>query len=269
MGISDLDPDAHERRPWNAGNAVGATRPLKPRDVWAIRFFPMSIDNCVIEPFKGDVFLKTWRCAIVPLDGRTLFVSQSVDRIGARDAYRVTRDRDDRDAEREQPGHDERRRLERDAIVKPVEPVAHHPPGNRPGNDIGDHDRLAELPDKQAYDVAGSRAEHLADADFLGPALRGESRQPEQSQAADDHGEQRESGKDFRASIFGLVEIAHDVVTELGFERHILRDRFPDRFDPRADGGGIALVADDQFVMALRRVLEEQGVDRRADRAEP
>lgn len=39
MGISDLDPDAHGRRPWNAGNMFGARRPLKPRDVWAIQFF--------------------------------------------------------------------------------------------------------------------------------------------------------------------------------------------------------------------------------------
>jgi hypothetical protein len=39
MGVSDLDPDAHGGRPWNAGNMVGAKRPLKPRDVWAIRFF--------------------------------------------------------------------------------------------------------------------------------------------------------------------------------------------------------------------------------------
>jgi integrase len=39
MGISDLDPDAHGRRPWNAGNMVGAKRPLKPRDVWAMRFY--------------------------------------------------------------------------------------------------------------------------------------------------------------------------------------------------------------------------------------
>jgi Phage integrase family len=39
MRISGLDPDAHGRRPWNAGNMVGAKRPLKPRDVWAIRFF--------------------------------------------------------------------------------------------------------------------------------------------------------------------------------------------------------------------------------------
>jgi integrase len=39
MGISKLDPGAHKRRPWNAGSSVGAKRPLKPRDVWAIGFF--------------------------------------------------------------------------------------------------------------------------------------------------------------------------------------------------------------------------------------
>lgn len=39
MGISDLDPGAHQRRLWNAGSFVGAKRPLKPRDVWAIRFY--------------------------------------------------------------------------------------------------------------------------------------------------------------------------------------------------------------------------------------
>lgn len=39
MGVFALDPDAQERRPWNAGNVVGAKRPIKPRDVWAIRFF--------------------------------------------------------------------------------------------------------------------------------------------------------------------------------------------------------------------------------------
>ncbi len=39
MGLSDYDPAARERRPWNAGQIVGAKRPLKPRDVWAIRFF--------------------------------------------------------------------------------------------------------------------------------------------------------------------------------------------------------------------------------------
>lgn len=39
MGHSDYDAAARERRPWNAGQMVGQKRPLKPRDIWAIRFF--------------------------------------------------------------------------------------------------------------------------------------------------------------------------------------------------------------------------------------
>ena len=39
MGHSDLDPAIHERRPWNAGQNVGPKRPLKPRDIWTIRFY--------------------------------------------------------------------------------------------------------------------------------------------------------------------------------------------------------------------------------------
>src|SRR5512139_3211088 len=39
MGYSDLDPAVHERRPWNVGKNVGPKRPLKSRDIWAIRFY--------------------------------------------------------------------------------------------------------------------------------------------------------------------------------------------------------------------------------------
>lgn len=39
MGMSEFDPAARERRDWNAGRRVGAKRPLKPRQVWAVRFF--------------------------------------------------------------------------------------------------------------------------------------------------------------------------------------------------------------------------------------
>ncbi len=39
MGISEFDPAASDRRVWNAGRQVGAKRALKPRQVWAIRFF--------------------------------------------------------------------------------------------------------------------------------------------------------------------------------------------------------------------------------------
>jgi hypothetical protein len=39
MGYSEFDPAAENRRAWNAGRKVGAKRPLKPQQVWAIRFW--------------------------------------------------------------------------------------------------------------------------------------------------------------------------------------------------------------------------------------
>lgn len=39
MGLSQYDPAVQGRRAWNAGKKVGAKRPLKPRQIWAIRFF--------------------------------------------------------------------------------------------------------------------------------------------------------------------------------------------------------------------------------------
>ena len=39
MGLSEYDPAGQGRRSWNAGRKVGAKRALKPRQIWAIRFF--------------------------------------------------------------------------------------------------------------------------------------------------------------------------------------------------------------------------------------
>ena len=39
MGMSEFDPAASDRPAWNVGRKVGAKRALKPRQVWAIRFF--------------------------------------------------------------------------------------------------------------------------------------------------------------------------------------------------------------------------------------
>ena len=39
MGKSEFDAVPRELRAWNAGRKVGAKRALKPRQVWAIRFF--------------------------------------------------------------------------------------------------------------------------------------------------------------------------------------------------------------------------------------
>lgn len=39
MGHSCYDLTASDRQAWNAGKKVGRKRPLKPRQIWAIRFF--------------------------------------------------------------------------------------------------------------------------------------------------------------------------------------------------------------------------------------
>jgi hypothetical protein len=39
MGLSQYDPAEQERRAWNAGRKVGAKHALKPRQIWAIRYF--------------------------------------------------------------------------------------------------------------------------------------------------------------------------------------------------------------------------------------
>lgn len=39
MGHTRFERAFANRRPWNDGRMVGAKKPLKPKDVWAIRFF--------------------------------------------------------------------------------------------------------------------------------------------------------------------------------------------------------------------------------------
>lgn len=39
MGIAQYDPTALGRPAWNAGRKVGVKKPLKQRQIWAIRFF--------------------------------------------------------------------------------------------------------------------------------------------------------------------------------------------------------------------------------------
>lgn len=39
MGRSRFDPGYDNRRPWNAGRLVGAKRPFKVKQIWAIRFY--------------------------------------------------------------------------------------------------------------------------------------------------------------------------------------------------------------------------------------
>lgn len=39
MGYSRFDPAGIRRTPWNAGRIIGAKKPLRPKQVWKIRFW--------------------------------------------------------------------------------------------------------------------------------------------------------------------------------------------------------------------------------------
>jgi len=58
MGHSDFDPAVQERRPWNAGKNVGPKRPLKPRDIWAIRW------DCQDFRVRAGIMGNTKTCGI-------------------------------------------------------------------------------------------------------------------------------------------------------------------------------------------------------------
>ena len=52
MGIAEHDPAALGRLVWNAGRKVGVKKPLKQRQIWAIRFF---LDREGAHPRQGAV----------------------------------------------------------------------------------------------------------------------------------------------------------------------------------------------------------------------
>src|SRR4051812_32953991 len=96
----------------------------------------------------------------------------------------------DRYSERDCSRSEEWRRTECDPLLKTVKPIAHHPPGYRPRNQVGDENGPAELPHQQPHDVAGPRAQDLADADLLRPPFSSERSEAEEAKATDDHGKQ-------------------------------------------------------------------------------
>lgn len=49
MGIAQYDPAALGRPAWNAGRKVGVTKPLKQRQIGAIRFFLVERGACETE----------------------------------------------------------------------------------------------------------------------------------------------------------------------------------------------------------------------------
>jgi hypothetical protein len=150
----------------------------------------------------------------------------------------MAHDRCHRDPKGDRCGNHERNWCQGNSLVEAVQPVAHHPPGDRPGDNVGDDHGPAELPNEQPDDIPRPRAQHLADADFLRPPLRGERSKAEQPKAADDDGEQRESGENLRPRLFGVVKLANNVLTELRLERNFRRELFPFLLNGRSTAPG-------------------------------
>ena len=65
MGISQYDPAALDRPAWNAGKQVGVKKPLKQRQIWAVRFFldregRMRDVHCSILPSTASSAAAIW-----------------------------------------------------------------------------------------------------------------------------------------------------------------------------------------------------------------
>lgn len=79
MGYSQYDPAGDGRSAWNAGKKVGTKRPLKPRQIWAIRFF-LDRDQRLRDRALFDLAIdsKLRGCDLVKIKIGTLVVGPEV-----------------------------------------------------------------------------------------------------------------------------------------------------------------------------------------------
>lgn len=79
MGHSHYDANALDRRAWNAGKKVGTKRPLKPRQIWAIRFF-LDRQRRVRDRALFDLAIdsKLRGCDLVKIKTGTLVVGSEI-----------------------------------------------------------------------------------------------------------------------------------------------------------------------------------------------
>ena len=70
MGVSHLDPAARGRPAWNAGKQVGAKRALKPRQIWAIRFFGCDLVKTKIGTLVAGSDIRMRSMVIQQKNGR-------------------------------------------------------------------------------------------------------------------------------------------------------------------------------------------------------
>ena len=137
-----------------------------------------------------------------------------MDGVGARHAPGMGEDRGPGDQQRHQPGAQEVKRVERDAIGEALQPAMQVIPGDGPGDQVGGQNGNGELPQQQEHHIADAGAEHLADADFLGAAARGESGQTEQAHAGNDNGDGDKDREHLPLFLVGAVKPLEAVIQE-------------------------------------------------------
>lgn len=79
MGYSEFDPAAKERPAWNAGRKTGAKRALKPRQIWAVRFF-LDQNRRVRDPALFDLAIdsKLRGCDLVKMKIGDIVCNQEI-----------------------------------------------------------------------------------------------------------------------------------------------------------------------------------------------
>jgi hypothetical protein len=79
MGIAQYDPAALSRPAWNAGRKVGVKKPLKQRQIWAIRFF-LDREGRMRDRALFDLAIdsKLRGCDLVKIKIKTLVIGQEI-----------------------------------------------------------------------------------------------------------------------------------------------------------------------------------------------
>ena len=135
-------------------------------------------------------------------------------------------------------------------------------PGQRPGDQVGDQHGNGELPQQQPHDIPDARAEHLADADFLGAAAGGEGGQAEQAQAGDGNGDQHKDAEHRALAFVHLIELAEAVIQEAALDGADGREGPPGLVD---EGQGLRDAVRAQPDRKLHGHFRDVNEDRRLD----
>src|SRR5262245_34071969 len=96
-----------------------------------------------------------------------LFIAQYLCRAYAGCTQRLRRHGEPCDCEREEETQDERRERQTRTLREDPQIETHHEPGERPREQICQHDRLREIDEQQAQDALDARTERLAHADLV------------------------------------------------------------------------------------------------------